>query len=170
MNGVALACAAERFKLGNSNSIIELNFTLHRNPSNYSSVIVFPVSHIIGGSRGRAQRTPRRVQNLLFRHAKFSKRHPLGSRRPYEFDAPLRDPGSALALEEINNFSASGLTNHLSLQKTHDNCCLSIRKISGICSLSIEIMCTETFLVKKFTMDLVKATVTLTILLFHYFF
>ena len=38
----------------------------------------------IGGSRGRARRTPPRVQVLSFRHTKFLKRNRLGSRRlPY---------------------------------------------------------------------------------------
>ena len=47
----------------------------------------------IGGSRGRAQRTPPRVQILLFRHTKFMKCNRLGSQRPphYEVHVPPRE-------------------------------------------------------------------------------
>ena len=42
----------------------------------------------IGGSRGRALR----VQILLFRHTKYSKRNRLGSRQPhYEVNVPPRE-------------------------------------------------------------------------------
>ena len=45
VNGFALACAAESFKLGYSNSIIELNF--HKIPRNYSGVILSLIPHIV---------------------------------------------------------------------------------------------------------------------------